>query len=131
MLKWRKSLLIHTVDQDLDDKMSEEDSELPSSLPAQPAIITSTSSSAASSAEPSTSLSASRSNPFTSAEYNNQIKQVSDKLFFKCFPRNNDFSVIVLCLHVQALRTHFMTQKIFQPRNIYGRLRYVKAYQHH
>ena len=46
------------VDQDLDDKMSEEDSKLPSSLPTQPAIITSTSSCAASSAEPSTLSSA-------------------------------------------------------------------------
>ena len=78
------------VDQDVDDKMSEKDSELPLSLPAQPAIITSTSSSAASSAEPSTSSSASSSNSFTSAEYD-QIEQVSDKLFSKCFPRNNDF----------------------------------------
>ena len=118
-----------TVDQDLDDKMSEEDSELPSSLPAQPAIITSTSSSAASSAEPSTSLSASNSNSFTSAEYD-QIEQVSDKLF-SSYPRENDFSVIVLCLYVQALRTHFMTQKFFQSRYIYGRLHKVETYQQH
>ena len=74
-----------TVDQDLDDKMSEETSELPSSLPAQPTIITSTSSSAASFAEPSTSSSASSSNPFLSADYN-QIEQISDKLF-SSYPR--------------------------------------------
>ena len=119
-----------TVDQDLDDKMSEEDSELPSSLPAQPAIITSTSSSAASSAELSTSSSASSSNSFTSAEYD-QKEQVSDRLFSKCFPRNNDFSVIVLCLYVQALRTYFMTQKFFLSRVIYRRLHKSETYQHH
>jgi hypothetical protein len=105
-----------TVDMDLDNKMSVEVSELPSSLPAQPVI---TSSSAASSAEPSTSSSASNSNSFTSAEYD-QIKQVSDKLF-SSYPRENVFSVIVLCLYVQALRTHFMTQKFFQSRSIYRR----------
>ena len=71
-----------TVDQDLDDK-------LPSSLPAQPTIFSSTSSSAANSAEPSTSSSASCSNPFLSADYD-QIEQVSDKLF-SSFPRKNDF----------------------------------------
>ena len=115
-----------TVDMDWDDKMSVEVSELPSSLPAQPAI---TSSSAASSAEPSTSSSASNSNSFTSAEYDH-IEQVSDKLF-SSYPRENDFSVIVLCLYVQALRTHFMTQKFFQSRPIYRRLHNVTTFKDH
>jgi hypothetical protein len=115
-----------TVDMDLDDKMSVEVSELPSSLPAQPAI---TSSSAASSAEPSTSSSASNTNSFTSAEYD-QIEQVSDKLF-SSYPRKNDFLVIVLCLYVQALRMHFMTQKFFQSRPIYRRLNTFVTYKDH
>ncbi len=115
-----------TADMDLDDKMSVEVSEVPSSLPAQPAI---TSSSAASSAEPSTSSSASNSNSFTSAEYD-KIDQVSDKLF-SSYPRENDFSVIVLCLYVQALRTLFMTQKFFQSRSIYRRLHNFTTYKDH
>ena len=103
----------------------------PSSLPAQPTIFISTSSSsAASSAEPSTSSSASNSNSFTSAEYD-KIDQVSDKLF-SSYPRENDFSVIVLCLlYVQALRTHFMTQKFFQSRSIYRRLHNFTTYKDH
>ena len=104
------------------DKMSGKTSELPTNF-------TSTSSSAASSAEPSTSSSASSSNPFSSADYD-QIEQVSDKLF-SSFPRENDFSVIVLCLYVQALRTHFMTQKFFETRLIYRRLHKVETYQQH
>ena len=112
-----------TVDMDLDDKMSVEVSELPSSLPAKPAITT------ASSAEPSTSSSASNSNSFTNAEYD-QIEQVSDKLF-SSYPRENDFSVIVLCLYVQALQTHFMTKKFFQSRQIYRRLHTVTTYKDH
>ena len=111
-----------TVDMDLDDNMLVEDS----SLTAQPAI---TSSSAASSAEALTSSSASNSNSFTSAEYD-QIEQVSDKLF-SSYPRENDFSVIVLCLYVQALRTHFMTHKFFQSRSIYRRLHNVTTYKDH
>ena len=87
-----------TIDQDLDDKMSEEDSKMSSSLPAQPAIITFKSISAASSVEPLTSPPAQTfacsSNAFTSAEYD-QIEQVLDKVFSKCFSRNNDVSVIV------------------------------------
>jgi hypothetical protein len=110
----------------LDDKMSVEVSELPSSLPAQPAI---TSSSAASSAEPSTSSSASNSNSFTSAEYD-QIEQISDKLF-SSYPRENNFSVIVLCLHVQALRMYFMTHKFYQSRLIHRRLHNVTTYKDH
>ena len=110
---------------DLDDKMLEEDS----SLTPQPAITSS--SSAASSAEPSTSSSssASNSNSFTSAEYD-QIEQTSDNLFSN-YPRGNDFSVIVLCLYVQALRTHFMTHKFFQSRSIYRRLHNVTTYKDH
>ncbi len=115
-----------TVDMDLEDNMLVEDSELPSSLPAQPAI---TSSSAAISAELSTSSSASNSNSFTSAEYD-QIEQISDKLF-SSYPRENDFSVIVLCLYVQALRTHFLTQKFYQSRLIYRRLHNVTTYKDH
>ena len=113
-----------TVDMDLDDNMLVEDS----SLTAQPAI---TSSSAASSAEHSTSSSssASNSNSFTSAEYD-QIEQVSDKLF-SSYPRENDFSVIVLCFYVQALRTHFMTHKFFQSRLIYRRLHNFTTYTDH
>ena len=111
-----------TVDMNLDDNMLVEDS----SLTAQPAF---TSSSAASSAEALTSSSASNSNSFTSAEYD-QIEQISDKLF-SSYPRENDFSVIVLCLYVQALRTHFMTHKFFQSRSIYRRLHNVTTYKDH
>jgi hypothetical protein len=64
----------------------------------------------------------------SSSDYN-QIAIIADKLFSDVAALN--FSGSVLCLYVQALRTHFMTHSHLKRRNTYKRLNSVTTYKQH
>jgi predicted HAD superfamily phosphohydrolase YqeG len=61
----------------------------------------------------------------SSSDYN-QIAIIADQLFSDVAALN--FSGSVLCLYVQALRTHFMTHSHLKRRNTYKRLNSVTTY---
>jgi uncharacterized protein YciU (UPF0263 family) len=70
-----------------------------------------------------------KENMFPKSDYA-LVSSAVDNLFCK-FGIGSNFSSIVMCLYLQALRTHFMTHVFFETRGIYRRLNNVQSYQKH
>ena len=70
-----------------------------------------------------------KENIFSKMDYG-LVNSAVDNLFCK-FGGGSNYSTIVQCLYLQALRTHFMTHEFFETRGIYRRLNNVQSYQKH